>query len=819
MVHEPAMVNKPNIRSQLQNLIIYIALAVVTLAVYWQVHRFDFVNFDDVVYVKENLQVQSGITPESVQWAFTTLHAQFWHPVTWLTLMLDYEFYGLNAGGYHVTNLLLHVLSALLLFSLLNRMTGAVWKSAFVAAVFALHPVHAETVCWISQRKDVLSAFFWMATLYLYVRYTENPDLKKYLRVLGAFLLALMSKPMVVTLPVIMMLLDYWPLRRFEKKKERDFLWLLKEKIPFFILSAAFSLITIHAQSSAKQARFPARIFGELFNGAAQLDTRIANVPVYVMSYMGKIFWPDHLAVYYPFPETFPALRILMATMLIIVISAVTVAAVKRKPFLLVGWLWFLIALLPVLGIVHKGFFAIADHYVYLPFIGIAVMTAWGIPSFLRGAEAGKRFLFPASAVLLVILTFLTWRQCSFWKNSYELFNHTARVTQNNYLAYTNRGNANILLSRYPQAIEDCNKALQLKPDYSYAYFNRGFAHAKLGRYQQAIRDLNEGLRLQPDDGTGYFTRGNAYAKLGQYQRAIEDYNMGTRLKPDRAEGFANRGDAYAELGRYQRAIEDYNQAIRRKPDYADAYYNRGYAYYLLGQKSSAMRDFNEAIRLKPDYTEAYYINKGNVLDEPGGSQQAIENYNKAIRLKPDDADAYHNRGNVYYKSGWYQRAIEDYTQSLQLKPDNEKAFYNRGNAYMKLEHYRLAVEDYSRAIRLDPGYLKAYNNRGVGYFKLKKPSLAIKDYDEAIRLNPDYAEAYFNRGNACRELGRYPEAVRNYSESIRLKPNYAQAYDNRASIFFQTGDTASGCRDAEKACALENCVTLKTAERQGFCR
>ena len=813
------MLNKLNLSLQKQTLIIYIALAVVTLAVYWQVRQFDFVNFDDVVYVKENRHVQSGITLDSVRWAFSTTHAEFWHPLTWLTLMVDYEIYGLKAGGYHVTNVILHILSTLLLFWLLNRMTGAVWKSAFVAAAFALHPLHVEPVAWISQRKDVLSALFWMLTLCLYVRYTENPVIRRYLAVLCTFLLALMSKPMVVTLPVIMILLDYWPLGRFAQRQEGIFRWQFKEKIPFFILSAVFSVITIYTQSPGKQMPPVSRITGELLYGVTHLGTRISNALVYFVSYLEKIFWPHHLAVFYPFPETFPLMQVVGAALLILVISAVTIVTVKRRPFLLVGWLWFLIALLPVIGIIRKGFFAIADHYVYLPFIGIAIMTAWGIPSLIPSAETRKKVLFPLTIALLAVLTFLTWQQCAHWKNSFELFNHTARVTRDNYLAYTNRGNANVLLGRYQQAIEDCTKALQIKPDYSYAYFNRGFAYGKLGQYQRAIEDLTRGIRLKPDDGSGYFNRGNAYGKLGQYQRAIEDYNLGIRLKPDKAEGYANRGDAYGALGQYQQAIENYNEAIRLKPVYAEAYYHRGHAYYRLGQKARAIQDYNEAIRLKPDFAEGYYINRGNIYNELGGYQQAVENYNKAIRLKPDDAEAYYNRGNVYYRNGRYQLAIEDYKKSIQLKPDHDKAYYNRGNAYMKFNQYQSAIQDYSKAMRINPQYVKAYNNRGIAYYRLKEPLLAIKDFDEAIRLKPDYAEAYFNRGNAYNELGQYQAAIENYSQSIRLKQDYVQAYDNRANAYFITGDTASGCRDAKKAFEMGTCLTLQTAKSKGFCR
>src|SRR5208337_3907005 len=376
---KPAMLNEINISARKQKLIIYVILTVVTLAVFWQVNQYGFVNFDDYVYVIENDHIQSGITPDGFRWAFSTTYAEFWHPLTWLSLMFDYQLHGLNAGGYHVTNLILHILSTLLLFWLFNRMTKALWRSAFVAALFALHPFHVESVAWISERKDVLSAFLGMLTLCLYVYYTEKPVIKRYLLVVFCFVLALMSKPMVVTLPVILILLDYWPLNRLvsrktaateaskdqeiifvasnkEKKKnkvkqetlKKDIsslqarklpqpriagiipVWQLWEKIPFFILSAVFSIITIYAQPKMYMLRWQ-----------HNLESRIINAIVSFGIYLEKTFMPSDMAVFYPFSDQFPLWQFLGAIIAIIVISAAVILMVKRLPCLLAGWLWF----------------------------------------------------------------------------------------------------------------------------------------------------------------------------------------------------------------------------------------------------------------------------------------------------------------------------------------------------------------------------------------------------------------------------------------------------------------------------------------------
>ena len=643
------MLNKININSKKQNLIVYIFLVVVTLAIFWQVHRYDFVNFDDDIYVTQNSHIQSGITLDGVRWAFSATYAEFWHPLTWLSLMLDYQLYGLNAGGYHLTNVILHILSTLLLFWLLNRMTGSIWKSAFVAALFALHPLHVESVAWITKRKDVLSAFFWMLTLCLYVYYTGKPLITRYLLVLFSSVLALMSKPMVVTLPVIMILLDYWPLGRLQsqkignnltdimpisinKRKQKTKtkkgalkenisspndqklsaakiagiipLWQLREKTPFFVFSAVFSILTIYAHYKPSVKHFP-------------WGSRIATAPVSFVTYLEKTFWPHDMAVFYPFSNQLPVWQVLGAVLLIIVISAAVIIAVKRLPYLFVGWLWYAITLLPVIGIVQVGKRAMSDNYTYLPSIGIAIMLAWGIPSLIKSENIRKNILFPAGIAVLATLAILAWRQCVYWKSSIELFSYTLQVTKNNDLAHNNLGLALFEEGKIKEAIDHFNEAIRLKPYETY-YNNRGRAYGGFGQYKRAIEDYNEAIRITPDFAYAYSNRGNAYVKFGQYQRAIEDFNEAIRLQPDYAEAYYNRGTAYAKLGQDQRAIEDYNEAIRLKPDYVLTYNNRGASYAKLGQDQQAIEDYNEAIRLKPDYVDAYnnrgvvYLNQDN---------------------------------------------------------------------------------------------------------------------------------------------------------------------------------------------------------------
>jgi tetratricopeptide (TPR) repeat protein len=460
-------------------------------------------------------------------------------------------------------------------------MTGAVWKSAFVAAFFALHPLHVESVAWIGERKDVLSAFFWMLTLCLYVYYVEKTDIKRYLLVFCGFVLALMSKPMVVTLPVMMILLDYWPLNRFESKKGNLFLWQLKEKLPFFVLSAIFSIITIYAHFKPFVKYYP-------------LHYRIANAPVSFVTYLENTFWPHDLAFYYPFSVQLPTWQVFGSALLIIFISVFVIVMVKRMPYLFVGWLWYAVTIIPVIGIIKIGLFAMADRFTYLPSVGIAVMTAWGIPSLIKNEDIRKKWLSPAAIALLAIMAILTWQQCGYWKNSMELSKHALRVTKNNHLAHGVLAFTLFGEGKIEEAINHFSEAIRINPNYDAAYKSRGFYYFKLGNYQRAREDFNEAIRLKPDYAP-YYYRGYIYDNFGQYQNAVNDYSEAIRLKPDDAEAYNNRGGVYFKLGEYQNAIADYSKAIHLKPDYAEAYNNRAFIYLNQGRKNPGCSDARKA--------------------------------------------------------------------------------------------------------------------------------------------------------------------------------------------------------------------------------
>ena len=579
--------------------LIIIFIIVVSFIVYGRILGNGFVSFDDYRYITENNHIKSGINPESIKWGFSAVVDSHWHPLTWLSHMLDWSLFKDHAGGHHLISLLLHIGASLLLFFFLNRTTNNLWSSAFVAALFALHPLRVESVAWAAERKDVLSMFFGLASIYAYTYYVESSKFSKYFLCLILFALSLMAKSMVVTLPFVLLLLDYWPLGRWPKVlkneggrcnvdplekevsapiKSRSQLIgrLLWEKAPFIFLTIISSIVTLWAGNkggavvSMEYLPFP---------------DRIANAIISYVSYLGKIFWPVDLAVFYPYEHSFPLWQILDSCFILTGITIVVIYAIRKLPFLFVGWFWYLGTLIPVIGLVQVGKQALADRYTYLPSIGIAIMLAWGIPLLFRHEDMRKKILFPAGTACLVIMAVLTWQQCGYWKNSLELWNHALQVTKDNYIAHNSLGVALIDEGKIEEAIDHYNKAIHMNHNYIIAYNNRGLSHLKLGLYQKALDDFNEAMRLKPDFADPYNNRGFAYAKLAQYQLAIEDFNKAIGLKPDYAEAYNNRGAIYAKFGQYQPAIQDFNNAISLKPDYAEAYKNRGLAYLLQGNK------------------------------------------------------------------------------------------------------------------------------------------------------------------------------------------------------------------------------------------
>jgi protein O-mannosyl-transferase len=755
-------------------LFICILLTAATLIAFWQVKDADFLIYDDAKYVTENGPVLSGFTMDGIRWAFTTLYAEFWHPLTWLSHMLDVEVFGLSPRWHHLTNLWLHIANTLLLFLVFRRMTKALWQSAFVAGLFALHPLHVESVAWVAERKDVLSAFFWVLTLGAYAYYVERPGLRRYLAVLLFFVFGLMAKPMLVTLPFALLLLDFWPLQRFgpeksgreirtrevrpgagnrrkgkAKKKppvdsggktgtafDPNSPWvsigpLLWEKIPLFALTVLSAILAYSAQQARGGAGF--------LDGLPPGD-RLANAFVSYVVYIGKMIWPANLAVFYPYPAERPLWQVGGAVFLFVGVLVAVIRAAKRMPYLAVGWLWYVGTLVPVIGIVQVGDHAMADRYTYISLTGLFIMGAWGAPELLRGWRYQKEALILSGTLILSCLFMATWMQVGYWRNSITLFEHTFKVTEPNSITYKNRGTAYSRAGNYRQAMEDLQKAIELNPTYSEAYNNRAGVYVSLGNYRQAVEDCDKAIEISPKYAMAYNNRASVQVSLGNYRQAIEDCDRAIELNPRYAEAYHNRGNAHARLGKYRRAIEDYDKALEMNPRYAPAYNSRAGVYQSGGNFKRAVEDLDRAIALNPNYAVAYN-NRGNAYAGLGNNKQAIEDLNKAIEINPKYAEAYNNRAGVYGTLGNYRQAVQDCDQAIELNPKYAEAYNNRGNAYTRLGDYRKGIENYGQALEINPKYAGAYHNRAAAYLSLRNYRQAVEDLKTAARLGYEPAQ------------------------------------------------------------------------------
>ncbi len=496
------------------------ALAVITIAVFIQVCAFDFLIYDDYAYVTANQQVKNGLNLKNFVWAFTATQAYNWHPLTWLSLMLDSSFFGPDAGGFHFTNLLFHTANTVLLFILLFKMTKALWPSAFVAAAFALHPLHVQSVAWVAERKDVLSTLFWLLTMLFYVRYVERSSAGRYVLALFAFALGLMAKPMLVTLPFILLLVDYWPLKRKCSLRR-----LLFEKLPFVFLAVVSSVITfvVQSQSGAVKdiTKFP-------------FDIRVINALVSYAKYISKMFWPVNLSVFYPHPGR--SLHFSDAIIPAVLLIAVTVLAIRfarTHGYLLSGWLWYVITLIPVIGLIQVGNQAMADRYTYIPLIGLFIMIAWGLPDLLSRYEFRKTSLIIAAAAVLLSMTVSTCMQLRYWRNGVSIFERAVEVSPNNCFVHTNLGVAFMQKKALDAAISHFEKALEIDPCEVKTHVNIGVAYYERDKnIDMAIAHFVKAIEIDPCDIQARLNYAVALRKQGNMEQAIEQCNEALRIDP-----------------------------------------------------------------------------------------------------------------------------------------------------------------------------------------------------------------------------------------------------------------------------------------------
>ena len=644
-----------------ENFKIALLLVVTTLLVFARVGGYELTLYDDNLYVTENPMVLEGLSWRGVAAAFSTTEASsYWHPLTWLSLMLDIQLFGLRPGALHLVNVLLHAFNAALLFLVLAQLTGATWRSAFVAALFAFHPLHVESVAWVTERKDVLSTFFGLLTIGAYARYAERPGVGRYAWVALFLVLGLLSKPMLVTMPFVLLLLDYWPLGRMGGRLQLpagpgplrpavSLARLVGEKLPLFAASAATSVVTAVAQKHGDV----------MADSSLGLGLRMANAAVGYVRYLGKTFYPTSLSIFYPHPGPgLPVWQAVGAALLLLVITVVVLRQFRRSPWLPVGWFWFLGTLVPVIGLVQVGAQSIADRYTYLTLIGVFIMIAWEVPERLEGRSVSRRALGTASLVVIVVLAGLTWRQLGFWRDHETLFRHALSVTKGNCIAHASLADYYLRTGDRGAAYGHFQELARLCPKEEQTWYNLGVLQRERGELAEAERSLREAVRLRPGYVEAWSNLGAVYLQANRRAEAIDALLEAVRIAPDDASVRFTLGALYENMGRSAEAIEAYREAVRLKPDFAAAWNNLGIAYKNAGRIPEATAALRQAALLRAGDPTSWY-NLGILSITAGDVAGAIEAFREATRVAPDHAPAWYQLGRAYARQGKRREALD----------------------------------------------------------------------------------------------------------------------------------------------------------------
>ena len=689
--------------------LICVGLALATFLAFEQVRHNQFVNYDDGTYITENRHVKAGITRDSVIWAFTAIHPSGnWHPLTSLSHMLDCQLFGLNPSWHHMTSLLFHIASTLLLFWILKRTTGAVWRSVFVAAVFALHPLHVESVAWAAEHKDVLSGFLWMLTIFAYVRYTERPIIRRYLLVFLVFSLGLMAKPMLVTLPFVLLLLDYWPLNRFQRPDQNgtetvlqsksvarvysgSSVWrLIAEKIPLFALAGISGVITFIVQKKAGS------VWG---TEILSLNLRIANALVSYIKYIGKMIFPTRLAVLYPYSRKgFTSWQLIVCILILFVVSAFVIYTARRRRYLIVGWLWYLGTLVPVIGLVQVGAQSMADRYTYLPSIGVFIMVAWGVVELSAKWRYGKIVSVTLAGLSLVGLLMCTRTQVKHWRSSLTLCKHAIEVTEDNFLMHVNLGLALYSQGHVDEANSHYLTALQIKPGSPKAHNNLAVLMLEQGALEEAIKHCRQALRFRPSFADAHNNLGSALARIGKLDEAIEHFHQALKIKPDHIGTYNNLGSALATKGKLDEAVGHYRRALRFNPSNSGVLYNLGKLYGLQAKYDEAITCYKESLGLKPDQPVAHK-ELAMVLFRQGKLDEAIVHYEYSIQLKEGQPFVLNKLGESYFLRGETKEALRCWSKVLELEPEWVGAINNL--AWFKATHQDPGIRNPDEAVEL----------------------------------------------------------------------------------------------------------------------
>lgn len=714
---------------------ICLILTLAIIAVYGQVRSHEFVNYDDEIYITNNWRIKSGINDDSLSWAFTSGYAGNWHPLTWLSHMLDWQLFGPNPTGHHFVNLFLHIANTLLLFIIFAQMTAAIWPSAFIAAAFALHPLHVESVAWAAERKDVLSTLFWMLTMFAYVRYIKIKSKNWYLLAMAFFALGLMAKPMLVTLPFILLLLDYWPLQRFQigqtpklstdKNSDRQSLQkLIIEKVPFLLLAVSSCIVTFIVQQKAGAVASTEKL---------DITVRVANAVTSYGTYITKMIWPTRLAMFYPHPgSNISMAKAAISAAILIALSIYIIRLAKTHKYLLVGWLWYLGTLIPVIGIVQVGNQALADRYSYIPLTGLFIIIAWGALDIFSKFNYKKNILAALAAIVLIASTICTYIQTSYWQSSITLFEHALEVTENNYIAHFCISAPLHDMDRSEEANAHTAESLRINPNYIEALNGMGVGLIGEDKYEQAITYLARSIQLNPTRPESYVNMGISLLELGRIDEAIANYKKALEIEKNIPVIYDNLGFALALKGNFEQAVICFNKAIALDPAFVGAHKNLGATFAQMGNLDKALQHYSTALQLNPNFPEAHnglsmvFLRLGNI-------EKAIEHLEKTLQLNPYFVDGHSNLGVLLVQVGQIERAIPHYIQALQINPKFATAYYNLGYALSLQGKTTDAIPYYKKALELEPNMPRALND--LAWLLATNNNPAIRNPKEAIQL------------------------------------------------------------------------------------
>jgi tetratricopeptide (TPR) repeat protein len=785
-------------------------LVALTVVIYRPVQEHSFINYDDPDYVTANPHVMAGLTRPGIVWAFTSLHGEktYWHPLTWLSHMLDCQVFGMDAGAHHIVNVGFHALNAIMLFLVLFRLTGATIRSALVAGLFALHPLQVDTVAWIAERKNLLSTLFFLLSLWAYTNHAtrtrdapprgagEPARVNRPIRAFGdyaasllCFALALTCKPSVVTLPFVMLLLDYWPLHRLRGDTWRR---CLIEKVPFLVLAVAASAATVIAHQ---------RLGLIASVEHAPLLTRLANAAMSYGRYLRNVFWPQDLAVFYPRPAAWPLEQVVPVTLLLLAVSAFVLWQRNKQPWLGVGWCWFLGTLVPTIGLVQVGYQSLADRFVYVPLIGLFLALVWACAELSARLPWGRALGTALAVCALAACVTATGRQIPHWRNSETLFTHTVAVTDANFVAHNNLGSELLRRGRLDQAIEQFQAAIQAKPGFAVAYYNLG----------------------------------NALELKGRREEALEHYRIALRLNVREPDVYCNIGDSMVAARHFNEAVEVYQKAVQLAPDRVNARNNLALTLMLLGRHQEALTQIDEALRLAPENHEVHN-NLGNIHAEQGNNEQAILCYQKALALAPLNSRSHYNLGNSLLSLGRTNAAMQSFSAAARIDRNYWEPRQRLAQIHAGLGDLVRSVQYYSEVVQLETNQFVAWNDYGAALGRLGRLEEATNCFVRALRLKPDFTNAQSNLSNALARLqgppdspahpavsarslyaqarvlyqeGRTREALQQLLQAIRLQPDWAEAQNDAAWLLATANDaTVRNGREAVRLAESANELT-----------